>query len=159
MVIMEEDDISSEEDGDLEPKPAQTISTQQRLLGRPFSLFIPKAYRHRLDSATHLKERQEGPRIICVDGNIAVGKSTVLDTLELEGYKVIREPVHEWSDTLKLFYEDKARWAFTLQVVILTSYRKIYRDAKVCAADTRHKYYPTRETFPHASDTATLRAA
>lgn len=57
--------------------------------------------------------------IISVDGNIGSGKSTVLDVLSKRGFRVYKEGIDNWSDVLEKFYEDQARWAFTLQITIL----------------------------------------
>jgi deoxyadenosine/deoxycytidine kinase len=59
-------------------------------------------------------------RRIVIDGNIGSGKTTQLNILSKLGYVVHCEPIHEWP--LKLFYEDKERWAFLLQMTILKSF-------------------------------------
>lgn len=71
------------------------------------------------------------PIIITLDGNIGAGKSTLLDAIKtfMPSVTVIPEPVGEWltmtnqrgESLLKLFYKDKARWAYTFQnAAILT---------------------------------------
>lgn len=55
-----------------------------------------------------------------IDGNIGVGKSTQLRLLESRGFRVHTEPVSEWP--LDLFYTDRPRWAFMLQMHILLSF-------------------------------------
>jgi deoxyadenosine/deoxycytidine kinase len=57
---------------------------------------------------------------IVIDGNIGSGKTTQLNILSGLGYKVNCEPIHEWP--LELFYRDKDRWAFLLQMSILKSF-------------------------------------
>jgi deoxyadenosine/deoxycytidine kinase len=59
------------------------------------------------------------PRIT-VDGNIASGKSTQLNMLRQMGHTVILEPVDQWP--LALFYSDRCRWGFLLQLSILASF-------------------------------------
>ena len=59
-------------------------------------------------------------RRIVIDGNIGSGKTTQLNLLSGLGYKVNCEPIHEWP--LELFYKDKCRWAFLLQMSILKSF-------------------------------------
>lgn len=58
---------------------------------------------------------------ITIDGNIGSGKTTQLNLLrERLGYTIHKEPIQDWP--LKLFYEDKKRWAFLLQLAILKSF-------------------------------------
>lgn len=57
--------------------------------------------------------------IICVDGNIGSGKSSVLTALEKKGYNVQREKIDEWP--LKEFYEDQDRWKFLMQMAVINS--------------------------------------
>lgn len=60
-------------------------------------------------------------RRIVIDGNIGSGKTTQLKRLsENQGIHVQCEPIHDWP--LSLFYEDKQRWAFLLQMTILKSF-------------------------------------
>jgi deoxyadenosine/deoxycytidine kinase len=59
-------------------------------------------------------------RRIVIDGNIGSGKTTQLNILSKLGYKVHCEPIDEWP--LDLFYRDKDRWAFLLQMSILKSF-------------------------------------
>lgn len=66
------------------------------------------------------KSLQKTNRRIVIDGNIGSGKTTQLNLLSELGYVVHCEPIHEWP--LKLFYEDKDRWAFLLQMTILKSF-------------------------------------
>lgn len=54
---------------------------------------------------------------IVIDGNIGAGKTTQLDILEKNGYRVKREPIEKWP--LKLFYSDPERWGFLFQIIIL----------------------------------------
>jgi deoxyadenosine/deoxycytidine kinase len=62
----------------------------------------------------------ERRRRIVIDGNIGSGKTTQLNILSKLGYKVNCEPIDEWP--LDLFYRDKDRWAFLLQMSILKSF-------------------------------------
>lgn len=57
---------------------------------------------------------------IVIDGNIGSGKTTQLNLLSKLGYIVHCEPIDEWP--LQLFYNDKDRWAFLLQMTILKSF-------------------------------------
>lgn len=52
--------------------------------------------------------------MIVVEGNIGCGKSTLLNKLP---FPVHKEKIDEWP--LDLFYKDKSRWAFALQLKIL----------------------------------------
>jgi deoxyadenosine/deoxycytidine kinase len=64
--------------------------------------------------------------VISVEGNIGVGKSTIVDklkSLHLEEIEFISEPVDEWlklkdekgNNFLDIFYKDKKRWGYTFQ--------------------------------------------
>ena len=44
-------------------------------------------------------------RLIVIEGLIPVGKSSLLTTLENQGWTVFREPVKEWSDVLTKYYQ------------------------------------------------------
>lgn len=68
------------------------------------------------------------PIIICIDGNIGVGKSTLLNELHKRGYTVIKEDIDTWGWCLNKFYSDPHRWAFTLQMAILNSMISQYRN-------------------------------
>ena len=61
--------------------------------------------------------------IISIEGNIGAGKSTVLKELAKKGYKVIQEPIVEWS-YLDKFYENPKKYALAFQVQILLSFTK-----------------------------------
>lgn len=61
---------------------------------------------------------------ISIIGNIGAGKSTLLKELCSKGYKVVYEPIEQWT-FLPKFYEDMKRWSFTLQVEILQSFINI----------------------------------
>jgi deoxyadenosine/deoxycytidine kinase len=70
-------------------------------------------------------------RIISLDGNIGVGKTTLLDHIQKRFPEVIivKEPVDVWthlkdeqgSSLLELFYKDKRRYAFTFQQAAMLS--------------------------------------
>jgi len=66
------------------------------------------------------------PIICSVDGNIAVGKSTLLQEIKLKGYYVLEEDLSDWGDILSFFYQNQKRWMFTLQIAILNSMYKQY---------------------------------
>lgn len=69
--------------------------------------------------------------VYVVEGNIACGKTTLLNGLERYGYTVLREPVDEWrtryvdptsgENLLALFYSDKPKWGFRMQMMALVS--------------------------------------
>ena len=61
--------------------------------------------------------------IISVDGLMGSGKTTLLDELARRGYRVIREPVHEWK-FLNKFYENPKKYSLALQLEILLSFVK-----------------------------------
>lgn len=57
--------------------------------------------------------------IVTVEGNIAVGKSSVLQRLRDLGHYVVPEPTQDWGGLLKLYYEDPVKYSFPLQARIL----------------------------------------
>ena len=70
-------------------------------------------------------------RIISLDGNIGVGKTTLLDHIQkrFPDVIIVKEPVDVWthlkdekgSSLLELFYQDKKRYAFTFQQAAMLS--------------------------------------
>jgi deoxyadenosine/deoxycytidine kinase len=84
---------------------------------------------------------------ICIEGNIASSKSTLMAMLERrEDLAIYPEPVAEWGEWLALFYKDTKRWAFGFQMKVLASFlQRQYDDAKVCIVErsmlsTRHVF-------------------
>lgn len=75
--------------------------------------------------------------VISIEGNIGVGKSSLLNELKKEyahSADFIMEPVEEWisiknhddKNILELFYEDKKRWSYTFQnIAYITRMKKI----------------------------------
>jgi deoxyadenosine/deoxycytidine kinase len=63
--------------------------------------------------------------MIFIEGNVGSGKSTFLKLLEQHGYKIILEPVDEWTqlknsdnkNLLENFYADQQRYAYTFQSI------------------------------------------
>ena len=70
-------------------------------------------------------------RLICIEGNIGAGKSTVLARLKLRGYTVVPEPVESWSHIFPLFVKNPKRYAFTFQTQVAASLVEQYNTA-VC---------------------------
>jgi deoxyadenosine/deoxycytidine kinase len=66
---------------------------------------------------------------IFIEGNIGVGKSTILSLLSEHGVETMQEPVDSWTATkeadgkniLENFYDDPKRWAYTFQSVAFRS--------------------------------------
>lgn len=57
-------------------------------------------------------------KVITIDGVVGVGKSTLLNLLEGEGYTPFREPVVD-NPILDKFYHDRERYSFPLQIFFL----------------------------------------
>lgn len=73
-----------------------------------------------------LKIKKTQPIIISIEGNIGVGKSTLLNKLksQIKSADFIPEPIDQWinitddnsgKNILEVFYEDKNRWSYTFQ--------------------------------------------
>lgn len=70
--------------------------------------------------------------IIVIDGIIGSGKSTLIDKMKEVGGDVViveKQPVHEWS-FLEKFYNDPKKYALSLQIEVLSSYKSIYEKYK-----------------------------
>lgn len=67
--------------------------------------------------------------IFSIEGSIGAGKSTFLREFENAGYKVMYEPVSDWSkkkddnseSMLELYYSDKKKYGFAFQMYVLQS--------------------------------------
>lgn len=57
--------------------------------------------------------------IVCIDGNIGAGKSTVLNKLRELGYKTYKERIEKWN--LDEFYRNPEEWSLELHMSILHS--------------------------------------
>lgn len=67
--------------------------------------------------------------IICVDGVVGVGKSTLSELIsERYNIKLYEEPVTD-NPILDKYYHDRKRWSFPLQVFFLNKRFKIIKDA------------------------------
>lgn len=79
------------------------------------------------------------PCIISLDGNIGVGKTTLLEAIRAHFPEVliVPEPVDTWTslkdesgkNLLELFYEDKRRWAYTFQNAAILSRLRLLQEA------------------------------
>lgn len=75
-------------------------------------------------SYKHLINEGEKKTVICVEGNIASGKTTCLDYFaKTTSIEVMTEPVPKWRNVrghnlLGLMYQDPSRWGITLQTYI-----------------------------------------
>jgi deoxyadenosine/deoxycytidine kinase len=50
------------------------------------------------------------PQIICIDGNIGVGKSSIIEKLKNLGFVSFHENLEYWGSLLDMFYENPQRW-------------------------------------------------
>lgn len=76
--------------------------------------------------------------IVALEGNIASGKSTVLQAIDYvfkqKGIDVAchPEPVEDWAECLQKFYTDMARWSFAVQMkILLTHVRRKPKEDKL----------------------------
>ena len=82
-------------------------------------------------------------RIFSLDGNIGVGKSTLLKQIaqQFPEILIVQEPVDVWTalknsdgqNLLELFYKDKHRYAYTFQNAAILSRLKMLKDAVATA--------------------------
>lgn len=56
--------------------------------------------------------------MICVEGVVGVGKTTLMNIIANEGYTQFEEPVVD-NPILEKFYYDRKRWSFPLQIFFL----------------------------------------
>lgn len=66
--------------------------------------------------------------IVCIDGNIAAGKTTVLQEIEKRGYRVFYEPF-ENNPWLPLYYKDPKAYALNTQIWFLSERFRQYKNA------------------------------
>ncbi|XP_048371774.1 thymidine kinase 2, mitochondrial [Sphaerodactylus townsendi] len=72
----------------------------------------------------HLANRGEKKTVICIEGNIASGKTTCLEHFaKNSSIEVLTEPVFKWRNVrghnpLGLMYQDASRWGMTLQTYV-----------------------------------------
>jgi deoxyadenosine/deoxycytidine kinase len=61
---------------------------------------------------------------VAIEANIGAGKSTVMVKIRDHFLHVpmYQEPIDAWDDALRLFYKNKSRWSFMLQMRILYEY-------------------------------------
>ncbi|XP_060110300.1 thymidine kinase 2, mitochondrial [Heteronotia binoei] len=75
-------------------------------------------------SDKHLANGKEKKTFICIEGNIASGKTTCLDYFANNSdIEVLTEPVSKWRNVrghnpLGLMYQDASRWGLTLQTYV-----------------------------------------
>ncbi|KAM9847610.1 thymidine kinase 2, mitochondrial [Aulostomus maculatus] len=71
-----------------------------------------------------LQNGEERKTVICIEGNIASGKTTCLEYFSKTGnVEVVTEPIAKWKNVrghnpLALMYQDPQRWGITLQTYI-----------------------------------------
>ncbi|HKJ85235.1 MAG TPA: deoxynucleoside kinase [Spirochaetia bacterium] len=75
---------------------------------------------------------QGGERVIVIEGQIGVGKTTMGELLERElGLTLFRELQHPETHTLlDRFYADQKRWAFTLQIHFLNERFRMIKEIR-----------------------------
>ena len=66
--------------------------------------------------------------IVCIDGNIAAGKTIVLQELEKKGYPVFYEPFQE-NPWLPLYYEEPKKYGLNTQLWFLSERFRQFKNA------------------------------
>ena len=87
----------------------------------------------------------EKPKIICIEGNVGVGKSTLLNAIqkvideeEIGDVMIFKEPIELWNGItdgthtiLELFYQNPSKYALVFQTLVaLTTIRELQRITK-----------------------------
>jgi len=79
------------------------------------------------------QQRKQRKLTICVEGNIASGKTTLLDHFveTVPEVEVVAEPVDLWQNVsgcnlLELMYKDPKRWSYTFQTYTLLTMMRIH---------------------------------
>ena len=90
------------------------------------------------------QDEKKLPRLISIEGNIGVGKTTLMDNLELyykinnvKNVKIMREPIDEWlsyvdskdnENILTKFYNNPKKYSFLFQILILKTNLQVLQD-------------------------------
>jgi thymidylate kinase len=91
-------------------------------------------------------------KIVCVDGNIGAGKSTVLKKLSEMGFQTQPEKIHLWP--LKLFYKNPERWSLPLHLAILNSMKNPTQGTiyERCPVSTMDVFWSLEPRDPHEDE-------
>lgn len=84
------------------------------------------------------------PLLVSIEGNIGVGKTTLLDNLELyyknnniQNVIILREPIKDWmsivdstdnNDIITKFYKDPTKYSFPFQILVLKTVLQLLHD-------------------------------
>ncbi|KAJ6666027.1 hypothetical protein lerEdw1_000931 [Lerista edwardsae] len=102
--------------------PAQTDRRRHHMTGTPGNAC--RTAGTALPSDKYLANGQKKKTVICIEGNIASGKTTCLDYFAKNtDIEVLTEPVSKWRNIrghnpLGLMYQDASRWGITLQTYV-----------------------------------------
>ena len=83
-----------------------------------------------------------------IQGNIASGKTTLCKLLDTDRAEVIYEPVDKWinltdsnnNNILKLYYDDKERYAYTFQTYAFLTRAKLLKEKQKSSKGFIFKY-------------------
>ncbi|XP_069030798.1 thymidine kinase 2, mitochondrial isoform X2 [Embiotoca jacksoni] len=106
--------------------PASYYKAGRRLPARSLTLIQSRARgdARRVTAGKLVRDGEEQKSVICIEGNIASGKTTCLDYFsKTSSIEVLTEPVSKWRDVcghnpLALMYQDPQRWGITLQTYV-----------------------------------------
>lgn len=62
------------------------------------------------------------PFLVCIEGNIGCGKSTVLRELRARGHTVFFEPLEDWKYIFSPFCQDPKKHCFAFQIQVVASF-------------------------------------
>ena len=81
--------------------------------------------------------KQDRPLLICVDGTISSGKSTLIRNLGEKGFEIYPEPLEKWAPQLRKFYANPRKEFVNLQTVVLNSQAKLKEKLKAKLTEVR----------------------
>ncbi|KAJ7985942.1 hypothetical protein DPEC_G00345690 [Dallia pectoralis] len=110
-------------------QPAVTSGRLVNVGDKSEALFQTRAYSNNCYSTQHASRKlvwngEEKKLVICIEGNIASGKTTCLEYFSrTSNIEVLTEPISKWRNVrghnpLGLMYQDPTRWAMTLQTYV-----------------------------------------
>ena len=106
--------------------------THQLLNHHEINSMIEQAYALKTSPCFDLRKNSL-PRMLILEGNLGVGKSTLIQSLkehykDMDEIQFMKEPVELWGQVLGKYYTHQEKWAATLQTVICVTFvQEVFR--------------------------------